>query len=53
MATVAAREAKDAGVRRLAAKMARNQSIEVNEFAQTAERYGFDVDIEKMEVVGP
>lgn len=53
MATLAARKAKDAGVRRLAAKMARNQSIEVNEFAQTAERYGFDVDIEKMDVVDP
>ena len=50
MASYAANRANDAGVRRLAARMARNQAVEVNEFSQTAARLGYDVDIEPMEV---
>lgn len=50
MAQFAAANASDAGVRRLAARMARNQAVEVNEFAQTAERFGIDVDIKMMDV---
>jgi uncharacterized protein (DUF305 family) len=50
MASFAYLEASDAGVRRLAARMQRNQAVEVNEFAQTAERLGFDIEIERMEV---
>lgn len=46
MATYAAEHADSAAVRELAARMARNQAIEVNEFAQTAERLGLDADIE-------
>lgn len=53
MASYAANTAGDAGVRRLAARMERNQSVEVNEFVQTAERLGYDVDIEPMEVPDP
>jgi uncharacterized protein (DUF305 family) len=50
MAGYAANRADDAGVRRLAARMERNQAVEVNEFAQTAERLGYDIEIEPMEV---
>lgn len=50
MAAYARANTRDAGVRRLATLMERNQSIEVNEFRDTAKRYGFDVDIEPMEV---
>lgn len=50
MASFARQNASDPGVRRLAARMERNQAVEVNEYAQTAERLGFDVDIELMDV---
>lgn len=45
MAEYAAQRADDPGVRDLAARMARNQSIEIAEFAQTAQRLGFDINI--------
>ena len=45
MAAYAAREADDPGVRELARVMARNQSIEIAELRQTAERLGFDIEI--------
>lgn len=45
MAEHAAEHADNAGVCELAGIMARNQSIEINEFAQTAERLGFDIEI--------
>lgn len=51
MADYAAANASDPGVQALAARMARNQAIEVNEYARTADRLGFDVDIEPV-VVG-
>lgn len=50
MAANAAENADDGEVRRLAATMARYQAIEVNEMAQTAERLGFAVDIERAPV---
>lgn len=50
MALWAAEYAKDPGVRRLAANMARNQSIEINELADTAARYGIDVDVQRVDV---
>ncbi len=50
MATYAAQNAEDADVRGLASVMARNQAIEINEFIQTAERFGLDVDIEPAEI---
>lgn len=46
MAFYAAEHANDPDVRELAAVMARNQSIEIAEFRQTAERYGFDIEID-------
>jgi uncharacterized protein (DUF305 family) len=45
MASYAAESAHDAGVRDLAARMAHNQATEINEFAQTAARLGFDIEI--------
>lgn len=45
MAAYAARHAKDPDVRELARVMERNQSIEIAEFRQTAERFGFEIDI--------
>ena len=45
MAAYAARNAESADVRDLALVMERNQSIEIAEFRQTAERFGFDIDI--------
>lgn len=45
MAAYAAEEANDPDVRDLAAVMARNQSIEIAEYRQTAENLGFDIDI--------
>jgi uncharacterized protein (DUF305 family) len=50
MAGYAATHAGDDEVRELAGRMARWQAIEINEMAQTAERLGFDVDIEPAEV---
>lgn len=46
MAAYAAEEADDDAVRELAEAMARNQSVEIAEFRQTAERFGFDIVIE-------
>ncbi len=50
MAAYAAANATDPGVRALATRMERNQSIEINEYGQTAERLGLDVDIEPITV---
>jgi len=52
MAAYAADRATSPRVRDLAQRMARNQGIEINEFRQTAERLGLDVDIEPYEVDG-
>jgi uncharacterized protein (DUF305 family) len=49
MAEVAAEEADDAGLRDLASRMARNQSVEINEYRRVAEREGLPVDIEAYE----
>ena len=45
MAAYAAEHAEDAQVRAVAAVMARNQGIEIDEMAQTAGRLGFDIEI--------
>lgn len=45
MAAYAAEHADDAGVRDLASVMARNQRLEIEEFRETAVRYGLDADI--------
>lgn len=45
MASYAAAHAKDADVRALATVMARNQRIDIEEFRQTAERFGLKADI--------
>ena len=45
MAAYAAAHAKDADVRALATVMARNQRIDIEEFRQTAERFGLQADI--------
>jgi uncharacterized protein (DUF305 family) len=50
MAEYAAENADDHDVRRLAMQMARNQAIEINEYAMTAERLGFDLTIERVTV---
>jgi uncharacterized protein (DUF305 family) len=50
MAQYAAENADDHDVRELAATMARNQALEVNEYAQTAERLGLPVTIERVPV---
>lgn len=52
MAAYAARNANDADVRDLASVMERNQSIEIAEFRQTAERFGFDIDIAPYDAAG-
>lgn len=46
MAAYAADKTGDAGVRKLAEVMARNQAVEIAEFRQTAERFGFDIVID-------
>jgi uncharacterized protein (DUF305 family) len=46
MATYAMENAGDEGVAELARLMRRNQSIEINEYRQTAERLGFDIEID-------
>ena len=46
MAAYAAEAADDPDVRDLAAVMAKNQSIEIAEYRQTAERLGFDIVID-------
>ena len=54
MGEYAAANAGTEDVRNLAAVLARNQAIEVNEFAQTVERLGLPVEIERVEVpLGP
>jgi uncharacterized protein (DUF305 family) len=50
MAQYAAENAADHDVRELAARMARNQAMEINEYAMTAERLGLPVSIERVEV---
>lgn len=50
MAEYAVEHADDHDVRELAARMARNQAIEINEYAQTAEGLGLPVTIERVEV---
>lgn len=52
MAAYAARNADNADVRDLARVMERNQSIEIAEFRQTAERFGFDIDIAPYDAAG-
>ena len=42
--------AGDAGVRELAARIARNQAGEINEYRALAERNGYDIDIEPASV---
>lgn len=46
MAAYAARKADDSGVRELASIMKRNQSLEIGEYRATAQRLGFDIEIE-------
>jgi uncharacterized protein (DUF305 family) len=50
MAQYAAESAGDHDVRVLAARMARNQAIEINEYVMTAERLGLPVSIDRVEV---
>lgn len=50
MAEYAAEHAESSSVRTLAQRMARNQAIEINEYAAAAERLGLDVTIETVEV---
>jgi uncharacterized protein (DUF305 family) len=50
MASYAAEEASDHDVRELASRMARNQSVEINEYAQTAERLDLPVEIPRVPV---
>jgi uncharacterized protein (DUF305 family) len=50
MAAYAADNATDPGVRALATRMERNQSIEINEYRSTADRLGLDVDIDPIDV---
>lgn len=50
MAEYAANQAEDHDVRALAQLMAYNQAVEINEYAQTAERLGLPVQIERVPV---
>lgn len=50
MGEYAAEHADDHDVRELAARMARNQAIEINEYALTAEQLGLPVTIEQVAV---
>jgi uncharacterized protein (DUF305 family) len=50
MSEYASREAHADHVRELAERMTRNQSIEINEYAMTAEREGLPVDIQRVPV---
>ena len=50
MASYAAQEANDPDVRILAARMARFQAVEINEMAQTAQRNGYDLTIQPVDV---
>lgn len=53
MASYAADEAGDGGVRELAGVMARNQAQEINEYRLVAEDKGFDIDIDPPPDIGP
>lgn len=53
MAGYAAEHAADPDVRALAAVMARNQAVEIDEFRQTADRLGLDVEIAPVTAPGP
>jgi uncharacterized protein (DUF305 family) len=53
MAEHAAGRASDGDVRDLAARVWRNQSIEINEYAMAAERLGLPAEIERVEVPDP
>ena len=53
MATYAAENSNSSAVRELAQRMARNQALEINEFAQTAQRFDLDVSIEPYPVEEP
>lgn len=46
MTSYAAKKADDGDVAELASVMTRNQSVEINEYAATAKRLGFDIEIE-------
>jgi uncharacterized protein (DUF305 family) len=50
MATYAAGNAGDSDVRELAARIARNQAKEINEYRMIAERLAYDVEIERATV---
>lgn len=50
MSETAGREAKYDHVRELADRMTRNQSIEINEYAMTAEREGLPVEIQRVPI---
>lgn len=50
MAEFAESEADDESVRELAARMAYNQAVEINEYAMTAERLGLPVEIDTVTV---
>ena len=50
MSEIAGREARFDHVRELADRMTRNQSIEINEYAMTAEREGLPVEIQRVPV---
>jgi uncharacterized protein (DUF305 family) len=50
MAEYAAEHASDDGVREMAARMARNQAQEINEYAGTARRLGYDITIPPSDV---
>jgi uncharacterized protein (DUF305 family) len=50
MAEYAAEHADDGDVRDLAARMWRDQAIEINEYAAAAERLGLPADIERVDV---
>ncbi|HKA84662.1 MAG TPA: DUF305 domain-containing protein [Acidimicrobiales bacterium] len=50
MAEYAARNAGDGDVRELAARIARNQAGEINEYRALAERNGYDIEIEPASV---
>jgi len=50
MSQTAGREARFDHVRELADRMTRNQSIEINEYAMTAEREGLPVEIQRVPV---
>ena len=50
MAEYAAEHADSSAVKVIASSIAQNQAVEINEFAETAERLGLPIEIEKVEV---